>query len=318
MLALMLATLGAVACGPAPSPQVPRTDGGRATATLWPLPGLTARPAITPSQPAATPVIIASPTPSPTPVMHVVKEGETLVGIALQYGISLDALQQANPTVSPRFLSVGTALIIPVSPEALPAQAAGAPTPMPLVFGSPACHSLPTGAMYCLVEARNPGEVALENVTARITLAAADGLPLADAVAQSGVDVIGPGDSGPLAALFPSAPGGVAAIGVSAVSALPLQDVSSRYVALDVAPHSGEAIGNRWRVSGQVSNGSGVPATAVRIVVTLYAADDRLVGYRQIMLSDGLAAGATRDFVIEAQVLSGAATRYTILAEGRP
>jgi len=44
-----------------------------------------------------------------------VKSGETLVGISRKYGISLNALQAANPGVEPRRLRVGAVLNIPAS-----------------------------------------------------------------------------------------------------------------------------------------------------------------------------------------------------------
>ncbi len=46
---------------------------------------------------------------------HSVKSGETLAAIARKYGISLNALQTANPGVDPRHLRVGATLNIPAS-----------------------------------------------------------------------------------------------------------------------------------------------------------------------------------------------------------
>lgn len=44
---------------------------------------------------------------------YTVQEGDSLYGIALSFGISLSALQSANPTVDPNALSIGATLIIP-------------------------------------------------------------------------------------------------------------------------------------------------------------------------------------------------------------
>jgi len=46
---------------------------------------------------------------------HSVKSGETLAAIARKYGISLSALQMANPAVEPKHLRVGAILNIPAS-----------------------------------------------------------------------------------------------------------------------------------------------------------------------------------------------------------
>ena len=39
-----------------------------------------------------------------------------MFGIALRYGISLEALKTTNPDVNPYFMGVGTQLLIPITP----------------------------------------------------------------------------------------------------------------------------------------------------------------------------------------------------------
>jgi LysM repeat protein len=280
------------------------------------MPTATPAPAVTLA--VATPVIIASPTPLPTPVIHIIEPGDTLIALAVKYGVSVEALQAANGNIQPEALSIGAPLVIPLSSDAPIVRAANLPTPVPIPVGAPVCYPLATGALYCLAEVHNTGDVALENVSARITLAGADGLPLAEALAPAALDVIRPGESAPLAALFPSAPGGVAAVGAALVSALPLDDLAARYILLEIPTHTGEAIGSAWTVTGQIRNPSASDAAAVRLVLTLYDGADAVLGFRQTPLEGGLAAGAARDFTTTATALSGAAARYTIAAEGRP
>lgn len=50
-------------------------------------------------------------------VEHRVANGETLSHIAVRYGIRVSDLEAANPRVRPRYLRVGTALIVPVAPS---------------------------------------------------------------------------------------------------------------------------------------------------------------------------------------------------------
>src|SRR4030042_2998743 len=97
---------------------------------------------ITPSlvSPTATQIsfIPVTPAPTPTPFMHTVKKDETMLGIAFQYGISLEDLKTANPGVDPRFLSVGMQLVIPISgeiPETMPTT-----TPVPMEWQQPLCY----------------------------------------------------------------------------------------------------------------------------------------------------------------------------------
>src|SRR4051794_10496435 len=109
-LILLGLAVGLAACAQPSTPVV------KPTAKLLAMPAATATPpAVVTAAPSAvtTPVIIASPTATATPVTRVVTAGETMLGIALDFGVSLEALQAANPTVEARFLSIGTVLIIP-------------------------------------------------------------------------------------------------------------------------------------------------------------------------------------------------------------
>jgi LysM repeat protein len=286
------------------------------TPALLPLPSATPIPAV--ATPAATPVIIASPTFTPTPVTYVVQKGDTLIGIAVKYGVSVEALQAANNDVQPEFLSIGAVLVIP-SPEGGEVVNAGvAPTPVPIPLSAPACYPTPASALYCFVEARNPTDAAMENVSVRITLAGADGLPLASAVAYSALDVIPPRSAAPLAALFPSAPAGIAAMGAELLTANPSTGPSAHRVLLDIPTHSGSASGAQWVVAGLVRNPSGTPAASAWLVLTLYDQSGTIVGYRKIELAGGLAPGAAQEFSISAASVGGVVDHYTIIAEGRP
>ena len=296
------------------------------TPALLPLPSATPIPAV--ATPVATPVIIATATFTPTPVTYVVQKGDTLIGIAVKYSVSVEALQAANGNVQPGFLSIGAVLVIPSAQGAEGGEvvnAGVAPTPAPIPLSAPACYPTPTSALYCFVEARNPTDAAMENVSARITLAGADGLPLASAVAYSALDVIPPRSAAPLAVLFQSAPAGVAAMGAELLTANPSTDPSAHHVLLDIPAHSGAASGAGWVVAGQVSNPSDVPAASAWLVLTLYDQSGTIVGYRKIELAGGLAPGAAQEFSISAASLreaplwgGGGVDHYTITAEGRP
>jgi len=132
---------------PTPSPSPAPTATLKAIA-LTPSASPTSSP--TPTARKNTP----SPTPSPTPYIYTVKKGDTLLGIALKLGVSLKALQEANPGVNPTALSVGAKLIVPYNeenPAALPS-----PTPIPLELSKPMCAPSPDGNVVCLCEAKNP------------------------------------------------------------------------------------------------------------------------------------------------------------------
>ena len=85
-------------------------------------PTITPTATITPTR-TPTPTATLTPTlaPSPTPILHTVKSGDTYMGIASQYGVSLDALLAANNLKVNDIIQPGQTLVIP--PEAAQAMA---------------------------------------------------------------------------------------------------------------------------------------------------------------------------------------------------
>jgi LysM repeat protein len=75
----------------------------------------------------------SSPVPSPTPIIHEVQSGETLIYIASYYGTAVDALMEANDLdeTSARMLLPGQRLLIPSrGPVGGPGSNAAAPPPL--------------------------------------------------------------------------------------------------------------------------------------------------------------------------------------------
>jgi len=63
--------------------------------------------------PSATPTPSPTPSPTPTATTYTVKSGDTLIGIADQFGTTTDAIQRANNIDSPSGLQIGQVLTIP-------------------------------------------------------------------------------------------------------------------------------------------------------------------------------------------------------------
>lgn len=109
--------------------------------------------------PTATPVLGASPTgeapqatalPGDQQVVHIVKAGETLIGIAAQYGVPPDLVQSANHLTNPGMIFPGEQLVIPntailtpviplgtAQPSATPTLATGDPANLSVLSGWP-------------------------------------------------------------------------------------------------------------------------------------------------------------------------------------
>ena len=107
---------------PTASPTVASTATERATLppTSTPAFDFTPTPAPTDAEPdTPTPTPTSPAPPADAPPTHTVAAGETLGGIALQYGVSVEALMAENGLASGDFIQEGQELTIPIS-EAVP------------------------------------------------------------------------------------------------------------------------------------------------------------------------------------------------------
>ncbi len=104
------------------------------------------------------PPVVAAPTPAPPepaaqPIpTHVVKRGETLVGIALQYGLDYRELAAWNNIVNPNVLAVGQVLVVaapvgtkPYAPVTTPLAMSGPPIEARPLINTPNAKVEPRG-----------------------------------------------------------------------------------------------------------------------------------------------------------------------------
>ena len=129
-LAMAVALIGLAACGEVVTPQPTVATAPASTPLAADTP--TVRPTAT--APLTPPAATTTPTVSPTPIVHVVQSGETLLSIAFDYGVNLQALQTANGIDNPQLLQVGQRLIIPTGEEeieSVPGLLLPSPTPLP-------------------------------------------------------------------------------------------------------------------------------------------------------------------------------------------
>jgi LysM repeat protein len=81
---------------------------------------------------------VATPTsaaPTPSEVIYIVKDGDTLIGIARDLGVPMDVIQRRNNISDPENIQIGQQLVVPVGPTPtftpLPAPAGVTSTPIP-------------------------------------------------------------------------------------------------------------------------------------------------------------------------------------------
>jgi len=93
------------------------------------------------------------PPPTPTPTIYEVKRGETLGTIALQFGVSVDAIIAVNGITDPNRVSVGQKLVIPVG--GLPQTSTPQFTPLPTTTLSSGTESPPQLAVRAINDLGN-------------------------------------------------------------------------------------------------------------------------------------------------------------------
>jgi len=312
-LLVMLTACGQVVSGETPTvaPTVVVTPA-LSLSTVPPRPTVTlARPTLAPPD---------TPTPSPTPIMHVVQPGETLIAIALQYGVTVAALQTANGISDPSTLQVSQELMVPTGEESrgeslellLPT-----PTPASFEIEGLTCREETMGSLWCLGEVVNSTESSIENVQLRVTLHDAAGAELAGGDVSAALDLIPSGERAPFGVLFASPPDKYDSFWARPLRAEASNEPANRYAALQVVPVEAGPTGAMFQVIGSVTNPGARVVEAVTVVVTTYDAEGQVSAFRQSRLPDQLPAGASIDFAISLIPFDGVPASYAVAVQGR-
>jgi hypothetical protein len=251
--------------------------------------------------------------------VYTVVRGDTLLGIALRFGVSLEELLDANPEINPTIISVGTKVIIPYiqrTPTVTPD-----PTPLPLSLYNPICYPSVTMGLWCFIQAHNNLGVAIENISVSVNLFNRDGELLAEGTALLPVDLLYPEMKLPLIYFFPDVVEDDFILQTDLVSALPAADITKRY--LDPFIERFEA---RIAADGSMAEVVGIvglpkvsrPARAFSILAVAYDELGQVVGYREFELHTPFAQGTTRKFELTVYSLGPAIKSVEVYAEARP
>jgi LysM repeat protein len=268
-----------------------------------------------PQKPTATiqVTIPVTPAPTPTPYLYTVKDDDTMLGIAFQFGVKLEDLQAANPKVDPHFMGKGLQLVIPLGGE-IP-QVVPTPTAIPVDAGQPFCYHTGDGGAWCIVAVRNDQKVSLENLSVWVGLYNFQGENIISQVAYAPLNILRPGNTMPLMVYFaPPLPVEFQAQ-AEVLSALSVAVDDQRYIdtqvkvdAVEISPDGGTA-----EVSGKVVVAENAQSMSqLWLLAVAYDAEGNIVGARKWK-----SAGET-EFDFSVFSLAGAIDHVEVLSEARP
>lgn len=315
-LLLVVSNLVLLGCGRLIQPPTP-TAAARisATTTDTPRPTATRRATFTPVP--ATPSDTPTPTATATPVIYVIEKGDTLLPIARKYGVSVQAIQDANGISDPRRLWIGQEIIIPVAEGEGEPTTVPTPTPVALRIEGLAFYRTPVDTLWCLGEVANVSGRPAEEVQVQVSLHDEQGRLLASGRAFSELHILATEARAPFAILFTAPPSNFAQYQTLVVGGVPSTHLGPRYPHLAVVDHWGEWLDeNTYQVRGEVHNVGQAEAERVALVVTLYDEQDHVVGARTVEIAaDVFLPGAIAPFEVLLAPL-GDVARYEAQVQG--
>jgi len=172
--------------------------------------------------------------PTPTPFVHIIQQGETLLEIAFRYGVQFDNIVLINPEIDPNLLRIGEEIRIP-GPGGEPVDILlPTPTPIPVHLKTLGCYDTPSLAYVCMVSITNTEEFMVAGVSAHITLHNRDGLILDNQIVYAPISQIPTGQEIPLIAIFGHRPSGYSGFHVDLLSAVQVADLMDELPVIDV------------------------------------------------------------------------------------
>jgi LysM repeat protein len=269
-----------------------------------------------------TPVIEPTipPTATPTPFLYTVEARDTMYVIAYIYNLTLDQLIAANPSIDPRFLSIGMQLEIPYSESG---SGIDEPTPVAVEFESrdPKCYLTLIKDAWCFWLIENNTSAAYENVSARFRLYDQDGVEITTEIGMIPINRLNIGEKMPIIAYFPPEVPEWSLVQVQIETLLQSPEDTERYLPIELLSSQVEmGEGDLYaEVLGTVKlRDTDRSASIVWAAVTAY--DDRgdVVGSRR-WESDGLLeSGAEMELAITIYSLSRPIDHIEIILEARP
>lgn len=281
----------------------------------------TTTPQSTPTLSPATPPPLRESAITPTPIVYLVEPGDTLIPIANKFGVSVSDIVAANGGLDPASLQIGQRLVIPSGASNPGASNNGQqlilPTPTPVPFDIRGQNFIRTaaGSLECLGEIVNATAGAVTNVQVLVTLQDESGAALQVQTVAVARDVVGPGESSPWRVLFTAPPERFAKFTVTPLRAEPANgDVFAR---IKIDKLTGTPNGSQFRVTGEAQNVGEASVRSLRLIVTAYDQDKRVIGYRYVdAAQQTLEPQATTAFDFSIVTASRSIATFALTAEG--
>jgi LysM repeat protein len=273
-------------------------------------------PTFTPAP--ATPAPTPTPTLTPTPIVYQIQSGDTLLAIAAEFGIPAEAIQEANGIIDPRRLQIGQELIIPHPETDAEQPPTPTPTPPPMTIRKLNFQRTPTGGLWASGEIHNPGSDPISEVAVQISLFDGDGQMLASESAYPQLDVVPPGQAVSFAILFSNPPREFAQYQAVVLAGVPTSPSTRYYLDLVASDLQGQAVdAARYRVEGDLQNVGTSDAEGLRLLVTAFDDQERVVAVRQADLSVSvLRSAATTPFEVELTLTGSPVVTFSVQAQG--
>jgi LysM repeat protein len=316
MTSLLIAlALGGGACASAPQ-STPTTVVTQALPTTRP----TSTPRATPTLSPATPPPQAEAGVTPTPIVYIVQAGDTLIPIANKFGVSVADVIAANGGLNPATLQIGQRLTIPsgaLSPGASNAEQTLLPSPTPLPYQIRGENAILTaaGSLEVLGEVFNNTGTPLTNVQLLVLLKDDADQTLQRQAAFVARDVIPPNETSPFRILFSAPPANFKTFTLLPLRAEP--GSVDGYARVTIDNPAGTPNGVQFKVVGQAKNADAQSIRALRLIVTAYDAQRKVIGYRSVdAIQQPLEPNASAPFEVAIVTASQNIATYAIAPEG--
>ena len=281
-----------------------------------------AAPTVAVIQTTPTPLPTLTATPTPTPIVYQIKSGDTILGIAIQRGTTVEEILALNPGIVPENLQIDQPVVLPPPPTVNPLLAPGTAVPIQVGITKIQAYQTPVGSLWLLGEVTNEGETAVENIQVEIGLQAADGRLLSSVMAWVATSVIPPGGRGPFGVLInePPAdfvPGDLAQPIVAVIGGQAVVELGTRSLDVTVVNVALTMSDDTVSLTGSVVNRGETAVYQIQLTATFYDVQGNVTGFQQQVFAEELDAGAERPFLLESAPPGGATVAYTLHTEAQ-